>query len=210
MKTDNKLLLYIQKTVCFAGILLISLGVLSSGVEANESFTLDVSFYQGINLNDGMTEIDPTVLTLMFGDSEQLEFVLEPELDDPFDFSPAVDFHFEYDSSAGTPTILPSDNVAAIAVLHDTSFNLITPDSLQDVDFQYDFSTVAVNETDTLLLLTQDTTYIKIGNIEQLSDLRVGFEYEQMADEAVPEPSTLFLLGIGLLGVAFAIRRKMQ
>ncbi len=175
---------------------------------AYESFTLNVSYYQGVDLNTGMTELDPTILTLKFGETEDVELVLVPQISDPFEFSPAVNFHFEYNSSSDFPVLLNPGNIQGIAVV-DTSFDEVDPGILATLPFYTDLTDVALTETVTVLLLTQDNTYIKIGNIGQTPGFNVQFSYQQMVkDAAVPEPSTLFLLGMGVLILAKVVRSK--
>ena len=42
---------------------------LAGQAEAGPSFTATLSFYQSFDVTTGMTEIDQTVLTLLFGDT---------------------------------------------------------------------------------------------------------------------------------------------
>ena len=180
-------------------------------VSAYESFTLNVSFYQGVDVNHGVTEIDPTLLTLIFGDTQQVELVLDPpDAQNPFDFSPAVDFSFAYDPIADDPIVLAPGNIAAIAVLEEPAFEAIDVGILGKIEFEYDFSAIALNSAATVLLLTEADTYIKIGNVVPAANLTLEFEYQQLtAAESVPEPATLLLLRLGLIGAAGLIKRRL-
>jgi hypothetical protein len=178
---------------------------------AGPSFTATASFYQGFDVATGELESDPSVLTLKFGDTG-VDIVLQPEGEQVFEFSAAVDFHFEYPEAQDGTVILALQEGISVAIFEDTDFDLIQADMLGNVEFLPNLTHIAFDSTDTVVLLTADNTYIKLGNLMQQSDLNVSFTYERdlmaASAEAVPEPSTVLLMGLGLIGLFVRIRRK--
>ena len=193
--------------IIFAATVLV-FGV-QSPVLAGPSFTANVSLYQGVDLESGMTELDPTVLTLIFGDAG-VEIVLEPDIENPFDFSDSVDFHFEY-HNADSMLLALHDGIQA-AIFADTDFDLITAAMLAEIEFQPNLSEFALDAGATVVLLTAEGSYMKLGNLARLPELGVSLTYERdmLANADVPEPSTLLLIGAGLLGIAACTRKRRR
>lgn len=197
-------------------LVLIILGIgllLPAQALAGPSFTATASFYQGFDVATGEVESDPTVLTLKFGDTG-VDLVLEPDGEQMFEFSAAVDFHFEYPDAQDGVVILALQDGVSVAIFEDADFDLIQADMLGNVEFLPNLTHIAFDSNDTIVLLTADNAYIKIGNLSQQSDLNVSFKYERdmmAADsEAVPEPSTVLLMGLGLIGLFVRIRCRTR
>jgi hypothetical protein len=89
---------------------------------AYESFHLSLSAYQGVQLTSGMTEFDPTVLTVIIGDATSIDAVLAPDADPLFEFSPEIDVYFGLSPDADTPVEVVASAIAGIAVLANTGF----------------------------------------------------------------------------------------
>ena len=154
---------FFQRVGRLGVLVLICLLSLAGQANADESFTLNASFYQGVDLNSGMTELDATVLTLKFGEDGEIEIVFTLEdLENPFNFSTAVDFHFEYNAGSADPIVfVPDEDIIGLAVFAETDFDALGADGLTGLEFTQDLSPISLKMTDTLVLLTRDNTYIK-------------------------------------------------
>ena len=189
----------IYRSVCLSLVLLLCL---AGQAHAGESFTATLSLYQGFDLASGMTEVDPTVLTLLFGDTEQAEIVLATE-ENPFEFSPSVDFYFGFESGATNSLLfVPEDNIVGMAVLSemptgDVSALLTAP------------SSTAFAPGDILAFHTLDGQYFIISDLAALSAATLTMQVTEYSEynSAVPEPSTLLLVVGGLLAVVGIARR---
>ena len=187
------------RSVCLSLILMLCL---AGQAHAGQSFTATLSLYQGFDLTSGMTEVDPTVLTLLFGDTEQAEIVLATE-ENPFEFSPSVDFYFGFESGATNSLLfVPEDNIVDMAVLSDMptgdlSALLTAP------------SSTSFAPGDILAFHTLNGQYFIISDLAALSAATLTMQVTEYTEHnsAVPEPSTLLLLWTGLLTVAGIARR---
>jgi hypothetical protein len=168
---------------------------------AGPSFTVTVDFFQGVDVATGMTEIDPTVLTLVFGDIGETDVIEPTQTGDPFDFSELVDFYFK--PSANDPLLfVPSDNIVAMAVLDGPLLG--NPE-----DFLTDqIGQVPISSGDVLVFKTDEGEYYMISNVASVSGLTLALTVEQYQPAAIPEPATLLLVGIGLIGILAFTRRK--
>lgn len=61
---------------------------------AFESFTGQAGFYEGFDLTRGMTELDPTVITLIIGSGEEIQTISAPDIDPLFEFGSDIDLYF--------------------------------------------------------------------------------------------------------------------
>lgn len=175
-------------------------------VAAYESFTAQISFFQGFSLSEGM-EIDPRVLTLIFNPSEKVELVLPGLEEDLFSFDFA-EFYLGYDPTVHSPILVP-EHVQAMAVF-EGSFADVTLQTLEELDFLPEPPPVVLKENEIAVFLTGDNTYYMLGHIVQLSDWTVQFDYQEVRPYIIPEPATLLLVGIGGIGVFLGMKRRKQ
>lgn len=89
--------------------------------------TLTVAFLEGVNLADGVTERDDTILSLGVGAnlSAVTEIIL-PNMPHLFNFTDAVTFHFEYRNAQAV--VVPEATVAQMAVVDAASGGLAYAD----------------------------------------------------------------------------------
>lgn len=181
----------IARLMMFAGLL----SSLAGPAQAYESFTLQVSLYQGLNVTTGMTELDPTVLTLIIGGSGDITEIAAPEIAPLFEFSTIVDVYFGLTTDPLQPFEIIGQNILGLAVLDNLSIDLLTDDLLTTLDFSA--QSARFDAADLIVLLTPDNTFVILGNITRLPDLTT---VQVTSYVPVPEPGTLGLLGVGVVG----------
>ncbi|MCP4396915.1 MAG: PEP-CTERM sorting domain-containing protein [bacterium] len=178
---------------------------------ATNLYTATVPLFSGgLELDTGTVQHDPTVLIVVFGPEEEIEQVLKPALTNLADFSPSVDLSFDFQAVAIHPIAMASENIVAMAVLKDTSFDTRFDEAmLANLEFSYESMAVPLDENDLVVLLTAEDTYFKVGNLSLSPGFSVSVDVEEL--RTIPEPSTFILIGIGLAGVGiFAKLRRRK
>jgi hypothetical protein len=145
-------------------------------------------------------EIDPRILTLIFNPSNKVEFVLPGPEEDLFSFE-FTEFYFGYDPTVYSPLLVPEHVHMAV---FEGSFADVTPQTLDDLEFLPDPQPVVLSEGEIAIFLTADATYYMLGNIVQLPNWTVQFDYQVV----IPEPATLLLVGIVCVGVLLGMIRR--
>ncbi len=197
-------IMHTKKICCCVCISLVLTFCLAGQASAYESFTAALSFYQGLDVTTGMTEIDQTVLTLLFGDTEQAEIIVASD-DNPFEFSPSVDFYFGFESGTMDSFLfIPEDNIVAMAVLQDLPI-------CDFDDMLIDPFSASISSADIVLFKTADGRYFTISGFARLPGFMLNATVaEHEYEPTVPEPSTLLLVGLGLIGIMGIVRRKKK
>ncbi|GAK52862.1 hypothetical protein U14_04119 [Candidatus Moduliflexus flocculans] len=197
----------------------VSLIFFSSQVPAFDSFTTTVSFYDGVNLSTGATEVEPTVLTLVIGSAQEVERIAAPEIDPLFHFSPSVHVSFGLTAHPAQPVMLQPHAEVAFAIVEQTDPASLTETQLAALDYAAQPVTVAPHQF--VVAKLGDGIYRILGQIASNPDATVQFTVwtpevgsvptvtptppvsEPTATPtppvSVPEPGTFALFAVGVL-----------
>jgi hypothetical protein len=131
-----------------------------------ETFTtMTVAFLEGVNLQDGATEQDDTVLSLGAGaDMSEVTDIVLPNVDELFSFSTLASFHVEL--QGGTALIVPESTVAQIAIEDTDSGGKAFAEILSGTLSELSWTTpdeVTVSDTTSVVFERSDGSYLKIG-----------------------------------------------
>lgn len=146
-----------------------------------DTFTImTVAFLEGVNLQDGATEQDATVLSLGVGtDMSAITDIVLPNMTELFTFSALATFHCEYQNAAAV--VASESTVAQIAVVDTTTggeaYADIQADDLAGLTWQSPAAQPVV-ATQTLVFQRSDGSYLKIGEMTlNLTDGTITFAY---------------------------------
>ena len=131
------------------------------------SKTLTVAFLEGVNLADGVTERDDTILSLGVGANlSAITEIILPNMPHLFNFTDAVTFHFEYRNAQAV--VVPEAAVAQMAVVDAASGGLVYAD-IGDDAAELPWATPAAQpisaETQSIVFRRVDGRALKIGQI---------------------------------------------
>jgi len=152
-----------------------------------ETFTwMTVAFLEGVNLHDGATEQDHTVLSLGVGvNMSGIENIVLPNMTNLFTFSALATFHVTL--QGGKAMIAPEPTVAQIAVEDSASggkaFAEINAGNVASLAWQTPASQ-AFTEMTTIIFRRQDDTFLKIGNMTMnLIEGTITFAYADVTPQ---------------------------
>ena len=198
-----------KKFMLFIFSLLVFVGVAGS-VHAERLYSTPLPFFSdGLDLLTGDTLQDPTILIITFTDDE-IEQLLKPAVANLADFSehPEIDLTLEYDPGAVNPLVLTPEHLLEIAVLKDTSMDLLGSETLASLIFRtyHPGESVAFSANDLLFFKTDASNLLAM----QVSHTG-GLESPEVSVYAAPEPSALVLMGLGLIGLfGIGLRREQK
>jgi hypothetical protein len=196
----------IHRSVLALSFALVLLPAAQAG--AYESFSTTISAYQGIELTSGMTEFDPTVLTVIIGDALEIDAIAAPDIDPLFHFSPNIGFFFGLTTDDAAPVELTALSMTGIAVLEDTEFSGLTDSLLDSLEFTE--RTASVDSNDLVALLMADGDIVFLENIQKHSDATISFTSWLSEANEVPEPGMLALIAVGVLAVVHVTKKRKQ
>ena len=146
-----------------------------------ETFTMmTVSFLEGVNLQDGDTEQDTTVLSLGVGtDMSSVTDIVLPNMDNLFSFSVLASFHVELEG--GAAVIVPESSVAQTAVEDTTGggkgFEDILASTLTELSWDMP-DDITVSDTKSIVFQRSDGTYLKTGHFTlNVTEGTLTFDY---------------------------------
>lgn len=161
--------------------------------DAEPGFLINVAFDRGLTLTLSMTTRDPCVLTVFAGKAK-VDILVKPDAATLFQTA-IPDVHFEFLPATTTPVILTLADLAAVEPG--------TPIPLPEFDLppeQFEFAVVDNATGDVLDLLTPEQPEISIP-------IARVFAKTEANGSSIPEPATLLLLGLGVIGLIKIVRR---
>lgn len=166
---------------------------------------VDADFvFDGLNLDLGAGEYDRTVLVILMGAT--IEEILKPDIMPLADFGSEVDVSFEFDPGAPEIFELILQDDVQIAVLTEPFPDSVTTEMLQGLGFTGEPYSISISSDDLVVVLTAEERYFLLSGFQR-SDWTLHLDVEEISP-IIPEPSTLLLVGLGLLGLLGLMRRK--
>jgi len=164
---------------------LLPLLLIAGRAAAFDSFTATVSLYDGVNLTTGMTEIDPTVLTLVIGSAQEVERISVPEIDPLFHFSQSVNTMFALTTDPTRPVELQPQAGVQFVVLEQTDPASLTETQLATLN--YAAQPVAVAPHQMVVANLGNGVYRLLGQMSANPDATVQFTVWTPESGSVPD-----------------------
>jgi hypothetical protein len=162
-------------------------------------------FFDGLDLDTGTVEYERTILVILMG--ETIEEILRPEGEPLAEFSPSIDVSFVFDPTTGGFLDLILQDDVQIDVLEDISFEIVKSEMLGSLEFTDEPFSVPIMPDDIVVAWTAENRYFLLGEFQR-SNWTLSMNIEDVTTNIIPEPSTLLLLGLGLVGLIHLVRRK--
>ncbi|GAK50022.1 leucine rich repeat domain protein [Candidatus Moduliflexus flocculans] len=182
-----------------------------ANADAERIYSVTVPVFSGgLDFETGTVYNDPTVLIVTFGEYPEIEEIWKPSMLNWSDFGEASDAIFDFETNMALSMNLAPQHIINIAAL---------PNSLSDTPllpsllFNMPSEEIALDDHDTLVLLTANHTLLKIGNFVRLPDFKVKFDVATITitferNVPIPEPTTLTLFILSFIGLLGVIRTK--
>ncbi|MBN1553199.1 MAG: PEP-CTERM sorting domain-containing protein [Phycisphaerae bacterium] len=181
MKTKNPF----GKTAVVCLMVLTGLAFASSAY-ADTTYSTTMVYYEGLDFETGDIHEDEMM----------------------FPYPDCVDFHFAYNAGLPIHARVFQEYPAQIAFLDEIPFSEVSYDDIETLTFTGGTIDIPFENDDTIIILTADGNYFKMGNaVEDSYSNGVTFDYQQLTQHT-PEPATCMILCAGL--TAAVLRRRRQ
>ncbi len=185
----------------------IIVAIVGSPAMQAQAYSAKVSyFFEGIDLDLGTVEVDPTILVVTMG--ETIDDMLSPSSSDLDDFSPATDLSFDFNPVSKLTITVMLHHAAKVASITDIAFQEIDHTALNSLEWLEGQKTLSFPADTSLIVWTAENQFVKLRLLE-LSDFSVELACITLPPRmSVPELSTGFLVGVGLVVILRFIGRN--
>ncbi len=171
-----------MRTVYYRAASVMVVLMMASTVQAQNGRSSDHTTGRG---NDGTKKGGPhttaATATMMFED-EGYDFETESTAtyDPGYGFAADTDFSFAYNADTEPHARVFQEYDVWIAFFEDKAFEKVACNNVKHADFTLNLVDEPVYPGDTIVLITADNNYYKIGNVVENEDFTVTFDYQLM------------------------------